>query len=519
LLTARFTASSSRSRRGFGLGWAPIISGLLLAAAFPKWDQTFLLPIALWPLFWALQDQSPKRAFWLGYLFGLAFYSGLLYWIAYVTHVFGKLPLPLAIGVMLLLAGVLSLWRGLWAAGVAWAAKRGISPLWFAPALWVVLEFAQANLPFGGFPWELLGYALYRYPMLIQIADVTGVYGLSFMVVLVNALIFLMSNRKFGVLKHFMRQEALPILLIMLCVGYGANRLDATKKAAANNPKIKVAVTQGNIKQGEKWNPQIVHTTLDRYAELTEKSKGARLIIWPETAAPFFYLRTPDFTAKVRNIAIKSGAHLLFGAPAWELTKEGERYFNRAYLLTPQGEVAGYYDKAHLVPYGEYVPLQRLFFFIPKMVPMIGDFAEGPVGATLSLPEGPVGVLICFESIFPYLARAQVKNGARLLINITNDAWFGETSAPYQHLSMGVLRAVEGRVALARAANTGISAFIAPDGRVLWTSALNIPAAHTQELPWLPGGSIYTKIGDAFAWGCLIICVLAAFLTRRRLRG
>jgi apolipoprotein N-acyltransferase len=519
LLTARFTASSSRSRRGFGLGWAPIISGLLLAAAFPKWDQTFLLPIALWPLFWALQDQSPKRAFWLGYLFGLAFYSGLLYWIAYVTHVFGKLPLPLAIGVMLLLAGVLSLWRGLWAAGVAWAAKRGISPLWFAPALWVVLEFAQANLPFGGFPWELLGYALYRYPMLIQIADVTGVYGLSFMVVLVNALIFLMSNRKFGVLKHFMRQEALPILLIMLCVGYGANRLDATKKAAANNPKIKVAVTQGNIKQGEKWNPQIVHTTLDRYAELTEKSKGARLIIWPETAAPFFYLRTPDFTAKVRNIAIKSGAHLLFGAPAWELTKEGERYFNRAYLLTPQGEVAGYYDKAHLVPYGEYVPLQRLFFFIPKMVPMIGDFAEGPVGATLSLPEGPVGVLICFESIFPYLARAQVKNGARLLINITNDAWFGETSAPYQHLSMGVLRAVEGRVSLARAANTGISGFIAPDGKILWTSALNVPAAHTLELPWLPGGSIYTKIGDAFAWGCLIICVLAAFLTRRHLRG
>jgi apolipoprotein N-acyltransferase len=495
---------------------ACIISGLLLAAAFPKWDQTYLLPVALWPLFWALQNQPPRRAFWLGYVFGLAFYSGLLYWIAYVTHVFGKLPLPLALGVMLLLAGVLSLYRAFWAAGVAWAAQRGVSPLWFAPAFWVVLEFLQANFPFGGFPWELLGYGLYRHPMLSQTADVAGVYGLSFLVVLVNTLLFLMSYRKFGTLKHSMRQEALPILLIMVCVGYGANRLQAVRQLVANHPKIKVAVTQGNIKQGEKWNPQIVHATLDRYAELTQQSKGARLIIWPETAAPFFFVRTPDFTAKVQDIVKKSGAYLLFGAPAWELTKEGERYFNRAYLLTPRGEVAGYYDKAHLVPYGEYVPLQRIFFFIPKMVPMIGDFAEGPVGATLSMPEGPVGVLICFESIFPYLARAQVKNGARLLVNITNDAWFGETSAPYQHMSMAVIRAVEGRVSLARSANTGISAFIAPDGKILWTSALNIAAAHTVELPWLPGGSIYTRFGDIFAWACTVLSVLIFVLARRR---
>jgi apolipoprotein N-acyltransferase len=516
LLNALFAAAGSRSRSGYGPYLACILSGLALAAAFPKWDQTYLLPIALWPLFYALQDQSPKRAFRLGYIFGLAFYSGLLYWIAYVTHVFGKLPLPLALGVMLLLAGVLSIYRAFWALGVAWAANRGISPLWFAPTLWVVLEFIQANFPFGGFPWELLGYGLYRYPMLLQTADVAGVYGLSFLVVLVNVLLFLMSNRKFGALKHTMRQEALPILLIMVCMGYGANRLEAVKQVAEKHPKLKVAVTQGNIKQGEKWNPQMVHATLDRYAELTDQSKGARLVIWPETAAPFFFIRTPDFTAKVQDIAKKSGASLLFGAPAWELTKEGERYFNRAYLLTPKAEVAGYYDKAHLVPYGEYVPLQRLFFFIPKMVPMIGDFAEGPVGATLSLPEGPVGVLICFESIFPYLARAQVKNGARLLVNITNDAWFGETSAPYQHLSMAVVRAVEGRVSLARAANTGISAFIGPDGKILWTSGLNVVAAHTLELPWLPGGTVYTKIGDVFAYACIILVVLIPLLARRR---
>jgi apolipoprotein N-acyltransferase len=178
----------------------------------------------------------------------------------------------------------------------------------------------------------------------------------------------------------------------------------------------------------------------------------------------------------------------------------------------------GYYDKAHLVPYGEYVPLQRIFFFIPKMVTMIGDFAEGPVGATVSLPEGPVGPLICFESIFGYLSRAQVQNGARLLINITNDAWFGETSAPYQHMSMAVLRAVEGRVAVARAANTGVSCFIGPDGKILWTSRLNVPTAHTLEIPLLPGGSFYTRFGDVFAYACVVLVGLIPILTRRRRR-
>lgn len=516
LLTFLSASSGFRAGRGWGPWLAAVLSGLALAAAFPKWNQVYLLPVALWPLFYALQGQPPKQAFRLGFVFGLAFYSGLLYWIAYVTRVFGNLPLPLAIGVMLLLAAVLSLYRAFWAAGVAWAARRGLSPLWPAPAMWVATEYIQAHFPFGGFPWEFLGYGLYRYPMLIQIADVTGVYGVSFMVVLVNVLLFLLSHRRFGPIKHHMRQEALPLLLIMVCVGYGAYRLDAVRRQAEQSPKIKVAVTQGNIKQGEKWNPQMVQATLDRYKELTEKSQGARLIVWPETAAPFFFLRTPDFSAKVLDIAKKNGAYLLFGAPAWELTKAGERYFNRAYLLTPKGEVAGYYDKAHLVPYGEYVPLQKIFFFIPKMVPMIGDFAEGPVGATLSLPEGPLGVLICFESIFPYLARAQVRNGARLLVNITNDAWYGETSAPYQHMSMAVFRAVEGRVSLARAANTGISAFIGPDGKILWTSGLNVPAAHTVELPWLTGGSLYTRFGDIFAWLCLAFSGLVLYLARPR---
>jgi len=492
-----------------------ILSGLLLAAAFPKWDQTYLLIFALVPLLWALKGKSLKAAFWLGLVSGLAHYVALLYWIVFVTHVFGHLPLIVSLGVLFLLAGYLCLYRALWGLGVAWGEARGLSLLWWAPALWVALEMGQTYI-ISGFPWDLLGNGLYRYPVLLQLADLTGVYGLSFLVVLVNVSLYLLCFPPRGRALRF-RPAAVVCLLLILWIGYGYYRLGEVAVLTAASPKLKVAVVQGNLKQGEKWQKEMVQATLNRYAELTRQVKGARLIIWPETAAPFFFLRTPDLAAEVKKIAIDSQAYLLFGSPAFALTDAGERYFNRAYLLNPQGETIGSYDKAHLVPYGEYVPLRRYFPFIGKMVPMVGDFAEGPVGATVSLPEGAIGPLICYESIFPYLSRAQVANGAHLLVNITNDAWFGKTAAAYQHLSMAVLRAVENHVCLARAANTGISAFIDGAGRLLWTSELYVPEAHMVELAWLPGGSLYTKYGDVFAWTCVIICGLALILARRRL--
>ncbi|MGP8106661.1 MAG: apolipoprotein N-acyltransferase, partial [Desulfobaccales bacterium] len=461
---------------------AAILSGLLLAAAFPKWNQTYLLFVALIPLYWALQGKSLKAAFGLGLVSGLAYYLTLLYWIVYVTHVFGHLPLPVSLGVLLLLAGYLSLYRALWALGLNWGAAQGLSLLWWGPLLWVTLELGQTYI-ISGFPWELLGTGLVPHPLLLQVADLTGVYGLSFLVVLINAGLgrSLWPPRTW----RTRRFRHLPVLaLVVACwLGYGHLRLEALQKLEAQSPKIKVAVVQGCIEQGEKWKKEMVTATLERYAELTRQVKGAQLIAWPEAAMPFFFLRTPDLDAQVRDIAKESGGSLLFGAPAWELTAEGERYFNRAYLLSPQGEVLGHYDKAHLVPYGEYVPLRRFMPFIGKMVPMVGDFAEGPVGATLSLPDGvALGPLVCYESIFPNLSRAEVANGARLLVNITNDAWFGKTAAAYQHLSMAVLRCVENHVCLARAANTGISAFIDAQGRILWQSELYVLAAHALEL-------------------------------------
>jgi apolipoprotein N-acyltransferase len=497
---------------------AAILSGLLVAGAFPKWNQSYLLIFALVPLLWALQGKSLKAGFGLGLVSGLAHYAALLYWIVYVTHVFGHLPLAASIGILFLLAGYLSLYPAVWGLGLNWGAPRGLSPLWWGPILWVTLEFGQTYI-ISGFPWELLGNGLYLHPMLLQVADLTGVYGLSFLVVLVNAALFLALSPPRALRNRRFRHLPAVCLLVILWLGYGYYRLAAVWDLETRSPTLKVAVVQGNIKQGEKWKKEMAQATIDRYAELTRKVKGAQLIVWPESAMPFFFLRTPDLSAQVQAVAKESGASLLFGAPAWELTPEGERYFNRAYLLSPEGEVLGYYDKAHLVPFGEYVPLRRYppFSFIGKMVPMVGDFAEGPVGATVSLPDGiALGTLVCYESIFPHLSQAQVKNGARLLVNITNDAWFGETAAAYQHMSMAVLRAVENHVCLARAANTGISCFIDARGQILWESKIDVPEAHTMELPLISHGSLYTRYGDIFAWACLILSGLGLIFARRQ---
>lgn len=510
---------------------AVIFSGILLALAFPQWDHSYLLPVALLPLFWALRGKSGKAAFWLGLVHGLAFYLVLLYWIAYVTHVFGKLPLPLAFGVLTLLAGYLSLYRGLWAWGVAWAEARQVSLLWFAPVWWVVLEFAQSYV-ITGFPWELLGNGLYRHPLLLQVADLTGVYGLSGLVVLVNIALFrLLAPPVTGPRGKRVAVLTLLVMVIAAWTGYGYYRLQRLAGDLAASPKLLTAVIQGNIKQGDKWDPKMVPVTLELYSKLTDQAlepwkkpgETARppLVVWPESAAPYPFGYSPGvapFDNIINEVARRNNAFLLFGAPAAATRPTGDVVFNRAFLLSPQGKVLGFYDKAHLVPYGEYVPLKRIFFFIHKMVHMIGDFEAGPVGAVVRLPEAPVGVLICYESIFGYLSRAQAQNGARLLVNITNDAWFGDTSAPYQHMSMAVLRAVENHLAVARAANTGISAFINGDGRILWTSALNVPEAHALELPLLPGGSFYTRYGDIFAWTCVALSLLAFLLARRRPR-
>jgi apolipoprotein N-acyltransferase len=253
-------------------------------------------------------------------------------------------------------------------------------------------------------------------------------------------------------------------------------------------------------------------------------------VVWPETAVPFYLMSDRALTRKVLDGIRETGAHFVIGSPAFERTETGIDFFNSAYLMTPDGRPAGRYDKVHLVPFGEYVPLQQWLPFVRKLVAHVGDFKTGEKGETLPMAgrrmrgrsEGGIdlriGVLICYEIIFPDLSRAAAANGAGLLVNVTNDAWYGRSSAPYQHFSMAVFRAVENKRALVRSANTGISGFIDPVGRVGGATPLFVDAAAAQSVPVLTEKTVYTRTGDWFAASCLgmtIIITLWLFFRRR----
>ncbi|MDO8426612.1 MAG: apolipoprotein N-acyltransferase, partial [Deltaproteobacteria bacterium] len=259
-----------------------------------------------------------------------------------------------------------------------------------------------------------------------------------------------------------------------------------------------------------KWDSSFRQETLEIYKELTLEAgrKEARFIIWPETAIPFYFEPDNVRDGAMGMILKEAGSFVLTGSPSYNYNQAAGRidYFNSAYLLSPSGEAVGRYDKVHLVPFGEYVPLKRFLPFIHKLTAGVGDFAEGPGPIPIRFEGGGIGTLICYESIFPELARLSVKNGATVLANLTNDAWFGYTSAPYQHFEMAVVRAVENRVFLLRAANTGISATIDPAGRVRKRTALFEKAVIIDDIKLRHGAlTFYTRWGDVFTYGCLAL--------------
>jgi predicted amidohydrolase len=273
---------------------------------------------------------------------------------------------------------------------------------------------------------------------------------------------------------------------------------------------LAVAIVQGNIDQGVKWDPawQSKALQLYRYLTLEAARERPRLIVWPETAVPFF-LREDPRRAELETLARAAGAYLLVGAP----DRLSEQSRNSAFLVGPDGRMLGQYDKRHLVPFGEYVPLRRLLFFVNVLAGGgIGEFAPGKEATVFSTPAGRFGVVICYEAIFPGEVREFFLGGADFLVNITNDAWFGRSAAPAQHLAMAAFRAVENRAYLVRAANTGISAIVAPDGRIVRSSGLFTPAVLSAPITPRAGVSFYTRYGDLFAWGTVVVA-LAAVLT------
>jgi apolipoprotein N-acyltransferase len=495
-------------------------AGLLLTLSFPIYSLGPAAWGALVPIFVVVQSSQPTTCFKLGWFTGLVHGSTLLYWIVFVVNHYGNLPFVASIAVCFLLVAYLALYPGLFCAGLSWLRTRGLPWLLVAPFLWVALELGRGWL-FGGFPWENLGYSQYRFLFLIQIADLTGVAGISFLLVVVNALVFqgFVNLTQRGKIPSAILPVTLAAAILLGQYGYGRWRLSTLETSSP--PSITVSLIQGNIPQEMKWEPAFQQATLERYLQLTRRAverDHPQLVIWPETATPFYFLGEGELS-RVLILEVRSlQTPLLFGSPAVRRQGDRLRFYNRAYLLDERGRVGGYYDKRHLVPFGEYVPLQGVLFFVHRLVEATGDFAAGDRPVVINLAAARSGILICYEAIFPELSRDLVRHGANLLVNITNDAWFGRTSAPYQHLSMAVLRTVELRVPMARAANTGISALIDPSGRILQETGLFEEASLTGSLTLGSGQTFYCRHGEWLALGCLLVSGIAFVipLIRRR---
>jgi apolipoprotein N-acyltransferase len=492
-----------------------VSTGLLLAASFPVVDLGILAWFSLVPLLLALRTGTPKQAFWLGGLAGIVSFAGTISWITNSVYFYGRLPLVVASSITLLLCAYCALYPALFSAAAVHL-RRNRPVLFFlaAPALWTALELARTYL-FSGFPWALLGYSLYRHPALIQVADITGVYGISFLIVLVNvALSELIGDRR------DLRPVLAAGLVLAAVFAYGEYRLQHTDSAG----NITISVVQGNIEQDRKWDPVYQAEVTATYKRLTQRALEERpdLVIWPETATPFYFGGTDapysELSEDMMRFVRSSGTPLLFGSATYE-RKDRRLLRNSAFFLDGDGIVDAVYSKRHLVPFGEYVPLKdSVFFFLNKMANGIGDFEPGSeytvVGVRSAAARGdiPVSTVICYEIIFPGLVREFADRGARVMTTITNDAWFGRTGAPYQHFSMSVLRAVENHVPVARAANTGISGFIDANGRILAMSDIFTEAVLTRTISAGAAKTFYTRYGDLFSYVCLLISIVSLAL-------
>jgi apolipoprotein N-acyltransferase len=517
-----------------------LLSGVLLISIFPKFNLEILAWVALVPLFVAIRKTSPLDSLKLGFITGFVYFLGVLYWVVNAMTQYGGMPLMVSIAVLALLSGYLAIYVSLWTFLLsAFSFQLSAIRYILAPFLWVSLELIRTHF-LTGFPWANLGYSQFKTLPIIQIADITGVYGVVFIIVMFNSAVALFVESIYNqkVKQFAIRYMLLTAILITSFSIYGFWRIsDFNSKIKNQKSKIKVALIQGNIEQDMKWDEKYQNEVFEAHADLTMLAAHEKpdLIVWPESAMPFYFQADRNFRHRMIELAQKGGSFILFGTPGYEINDGKIVPYNRAYLLSPQGDVTGKYDKIHLVPFGEYVPLRKILFFIDKMVVGIGDFQSGEEYTIFKIPnfQFPISnyfsTLICFEVIFPDLVRRFVKNGAEFLVTITNDGWYGKTSAPYQHISMVTFRAVENRIPVVRAANTGISGIIEPTGRitketdiftrtyVLGDINITTPSSPppTKRGYW-GGKTFYTQYGDIFAYVCSALTLLLILLFKGR---
>jgi len=488
------------------------ITSILLIGSTPPSPLGFLAFAALIPIFFLINNSalSYKNIFLIGYLSGIIWVGGTIYWISWAT-------VPGFIGVLL----YLPVFTALYCVFQKWIVeKAGETGLFAAPFIWTAIEIIQSSGEFG-FTWQSIAYTQTYSPKFIQFASITGMFGVSFWIVLINVLIYfiLTSNRK-------MRIYAFSAITILLLISWIYGDLTMKKEDIPQQKKIKVAIIQGDIDPYRKWSKTYIDSNYVVYRDLSFSVKNQKpdLLVWPETAMPFYIRYKFGRMKQVRSIVDSLNTNLLTGAPDYYWDEKGRGHpYNSAFLIQPGIIKTPSYAKIHLVPFSEYVPFREQLPFFAKFIDSLnldtGDFSAGDSVVVFSfIPNkkaGSVkfGTVICFDSIFPYLVKKFFNKGAQFLVIITNDGWFGRTSGPFQHERIAVLRAIENRTWVVRCANTGISGFIDPFGRIIDKTSLGERTAIVHEISTIRSKTFFTKHGLIFPYFILIISLLILLIS------
>ncbi len=533
-----------RMQRGAWKLWlaAGLSAGLLelpfpLAGPMPPWRNVFAW-FGLAPLIWAIVraagDSGPKvlrRTFLLGYLSGTLWYCGNCYWVRDTMMRYGDMPVGAPTALLLGFSLVLGLYWGLFGVAVGLVRRRTGSVAWAlaaAPVFWAALELAAARIT--SVPWDQLGYSQVDNALVSQLAPWTGVYGISFVLVAVNAL--LVGGLLCGAVKS--RVACGVAGLALLSAGWWGTWLPvpvppATAPAVLVQPNLDVGAD--NAWGGLEWNRQIaefVHlagencksyiagipqTGAPRGEVVCPSATHPALVVWPEAPAPFFE-SDPRVRAALAQVAETAQAPLVAGSLGMDIAPDGSwKTYNSALVIGADGERVGRYDKIHLVPFGEYVPFKNLLFFAHKLTGRVGEFSRGRERKIFHLNGHRYGVFICYESVFADEVRQFARRGAEVLVNISDDGWYGDTSAPWQHLNMARMRAIENSRWLLRDTNNGVTAAIDPYGRVRQSIPRHTVDALPAEFGYRDDMTFYTEHGDMFAWLCAILAIgLAAWM-------
>jgi apolipoprotein N-acyltransferase len=493
-----------------------------MALALPPFDIGELGWIALVPLLFAVEGCRAGDAFRRGYVAGLVFFGMTTWWVVHVT-------LPGMVAFVALLAlyfGIGAMWFARVMRPATDSALENLARAVIGAAGWVTLEWVRGHLLFGGFGWNGLGVTQHRVLPLIQFASVTGIYGVTALVCFVNLTFYFTIRRFMGNLnkpgaKYRLSWEFYAAMaLIALAFGHGVREMFPREPESIR--PVRLALVQGNIPQTLKFEPTQKSMILERYRTLTETAMLAQveMIIWPETATPEPLRYDPESFALATNLAIQANAHLLTGTIDAKPYSSSAEWFNSAILIRPDGSMGEIYRKLHLVPFGEYVPLRKIFPFMKYLTPITDSFERGREFTLFQLDELRFGAVICFEDTVPEVYRGFVRHGADFMVNLTNDAWFKDSPVAEMHLANAIFRAVENRRPLVRATNNGVTCIVNKHGGIDLNARLAPFAAGMLAcelmVPRGAGLTFYSEHGDWFTSGCALLSCLAATFSWRR---